>query len=101
MNKNEITIGMRVRVEFQASAADKIDLPDWAIARRRNNAEGTVVSPIAERSGDAWWVQLDQPGAPQRSMRRQPKPEEGAEIKEIAQRRYHKAPYLSCELQKA
>lgn len=101
MEQHEIKAGMRVRVEFDASAKNKIDLPDWVIARRRNNVEGTVVSPIAERSGDAWWVQLDQFVAPQRTMRRQPAPETDAAIKEITNRRYHRAPYISCELHKA
>lgn len=101
MEPREIAIGMRVRVEFEDSAKGKIDLPDWAIARRRNHAEGTVVSRIAERGGDAWWVQLDPAKAPQRSMRRIPAPDADAEIREIAARRYHKAPYISCELHRA
>jgi hypothetical protein len=100
MDKQEIIVGMRVRVEFHDSAAGQIDLPAWAIARRRNHAEGEVVSRIADRGGDAWWVQLDPPAVPQRSMRRHPQPEDGVEIKEIVQRRYHRAPYISCELQK-
>lgn len=89
---------MRVRVEFDVSATGKIDLPDWAIARRRNHAEGTVVSRIAEQGGDAWWVQLDEPALPQRSMRRPPAGDADAEIKEIAARRHQKAPFISCEL---
>lgn len=98
MNSEYIKVGMRVRVEFQDSAEKKIDLADWALARRRNNIEGTVVSRIAEKGGDAWWVQLDVPEPARRSLRREPAMDKDAEIRQIAQSRYNKAPYISAEL---
>jgi len=98
MNKEQIKVGMRVSVVFQDSAEQKIDLPDWALGRRRNNVEGTVVSPIAEQSGDAWWVQLDQPEPARRSLRRPIPQEKDAEIKQITGSRYQRAPYISAEL---
>lgn len=98
MDQKDIKVGMRVRVEFQYSAEKKIDLADWALARRRNHAQGTVVSRIAEKGGDAWWVQLDHAGPARRSLRREALPDRDTEIKDIAASRYRKAPYLSAEL---
>ncbi len=98
MDKGDIKVNMRVRVEFDSSAQYKIDLPDWALARRRNHAVGTVVSPIAESGRDAWWIQLDPPKGSQRSLRR-PLPEDpDAAVKDIVSSRYFKAPYISAEI---
>lgn len=96
MDKNEIKAGMRVKTAFDLCVDDKsLNLPDWAIHRRARNAEGSVVSVVAEHGGEVFWVQHDAPASKGSVWRRA---EEEDVIKEIARSRYLKAPYKACEL---